>query len=80
MAEGVFSKFVFRSCLRTKTKMSSRVPKGSSGVKKLFVLALAQCSQEKFENVRQLWTALKIEAFKGTIATDLKLANIMVGI
>lgn len=52
----------------------------SSGVKKLFVLALAQCTQENYENVRQLWSALRIEEFAGTIATDLKLANIMVGI
>lgn len=51
-----------------------------SGVKKLVILALASNSQENFENVSQLWTQLNISAFDGTIATDLKMANILVGI
>ena len=51
-----------------------------AGVKKLFILALVQCSQENYENVRNLWTALNLNDFEGTVATDLKIANIMVGI
>lgn len=51
-----------------------------SGVKKLFILALAQSTQENYENVLQLWSAININNFDGTIATDLKLANIMTGI
>ncbi|CAH0562788.1 unnamed protein product [Brassicogethes aeneus] len=51
-----------------------------SGVKKLFILGLAPCYQENYENVFQLWQQLKISSFSGTLATDLKLANIIVGI
>lgn len=51
-----------------------------SGVKKIFIIAAARCAQENYENVLQLWSELKINNFKGTIATDLKLANIIVGI
>lgn len=43
-------------------------------------MALAQNSQENYENVLKLWSALKINEFQGSIATDLKLANILVGI
>ena len=51
-----------------------------SGEKKLFLLAISSGSQENYENVAKLWTMLNIHAFDGTIATDLKLANILVGI
>ncbi|CAH0555135.1 unnamed protein product [Brassicogethes aeneus] len=51
-----------------------------SGVNKLIILALAPSSQENYENVSQLWSEININNFKGTIATDLKLANILVGI
>lgn len=51
-----------------------------TGVNKLLILALAHNTQENYENVRQLWQTLKIDNFSGTIATDLKLANILVGI
>lgn len=55
-----------------------------SGVKKLFILALAVNTQENHDNVLKLWSALKINEFinefDGKIAVDLKLANILCGI
>lgn len=51
-----------------------------SGVKKLFILAVVAGTQENYENVHHLWSLLHINNFPGTIATDLKLANILVGI
>lgn len=51
-----------------------------SSVKKLFIIGLAPCVQENYDNVWQLWEELRINDFLGTIATDLKLANILVGI
>lgn len=55
-----------------------------SGVKKLFILGIAQSTQENYENVAQLWSAININTsmnkFESTIATDLKLANIISGI
>lgn len=50
------------------------------GVKKLFVLAIVEGIQENYENVIQLWNTLGINKFVGTIAVDLKLANILCGI
>lgn len=50
-----------------------------SGVNKLFIIALTQCS-ENYNNVSLLWSELNINDFLGTIATDLKLANIISGI
>lgn len=51
-----------------------------SGVKKIFILALAEGAQENYENVSKLWSALDLNKFVGTIAVDLKLANILCGI
>lgn len=51
-----------------------------SGVKKLFVLAVSPNSQENYGNVAQLWSELNLSSLECTIATDLKLANILVGI
>lgn len=51
-----------------------------SSVKKLFILGIAPNSQENYQNVAQLWSELNINSFSGTIATDLKLANILVGV
>lgn len=51
-----------------------------SGVNKLMILGLARDSQENYQNVQKLWSALNINELKGTIATDLKLANISTGI
>lgn len=52
----------------------------SSGVKRIFILGLAHKVQENYENVNILWEALSISEFLGTIATDLKLANILTGL
>jgi hypothetical protein len=51
------------------------------GVKKVFILSLTPV-QENYENVSQLWTRLDINSIKMpfTIATDLKLANILLGL
>ena len=51
-----------------------------SGVKKIFILALAPYAQENYENVHQLWNMLSINQFSYTIATDLKLGNILAGL
>lgn len=60
-------------------------PRGSkqildSGVKKLFILGIAQSCQENYENASSLWSAIDINKFDGTVSTDLKLANILIGI
>lgn len=51
-----------------------------SSVKKIFIIALVRNTQENYDNVSQLWTLLNISNFESTIGTDLKLANILVGI
>ncbi|KAJ8688531.1 hypothetical protein QAD02_024326 [Eretmocerus hayati] len=51
-----------------------------SGVEKLFILGLVAGAQENYENVKMLWSMLKINELEYTIATDLKLANILAGL
>lgn len=51
-----------------------------SSVKRLFVLAISTCPQENYENVSELWELLNLNDFQGTIASDLKLINILLGI
>lgn len=52
-----------------------------SGVKKLFLIGVAPATQENYENVQLLWSILKINDMDGwTVATDLKLANILIGL
>lgn len=52
-----------------------------SGVKKIFLIGIIPITQENYENVRMLWFILKInEVHRWTVATDLKLANILLGI
>lgn len=51
-----------------------------TGVKKLFLLGLVPSAQEHYENVSKLWLLLKINQLNCTVATDLKLANILTGI
>lgn len=53
-----------------------------TGVKKLFILALASNTQENYSNVLELWSLLNINSYSYmyTLSLDLKLANIMVGI
>ena len=49
----------------------------SSGVKKIIILGIMAHTQENFDNICMLWSLLKINEFYATIATDLKLANIL---
>ncbi|CAH1113805.1 unnamed protein product [Psylliodes chrysocephalus] len=49
-------------------------------VKKLFILGIAKSAQENYDNVSEIWKILNINNFSCTIATDLKLANILLGI
>ncbi|KAJ6639768.1 hypothetical protein Bhyg_12515, partial [Pseudolycoriella hygida] len=51
-----------------------------SGVKKLFIIGVAPSVQENYSNVSLLWSKIHINEFLDTIATDLKLANILTGI
>lgn len=51
-----------------------------SGVKKLFIIGLAESTQENYANVSLLWSEIDINNSRGTMAIDLKLANIVAGI
>lgn len=61
------------------TKRNYQKDYQDSGVKKIFVICLAPSTEENYENVSHIWTALDINRFldNGLIATDLKLANIV---
>ena len=52
----------------------------NSSVKKLFIIGIVESTQENFENVSLLWQLLKLNTFHCTVATDLKLANVLIGI
>lgn len=55
-----------------------------TGVKKIFIIALAPNTQENYTNVKFLWSKLAINKcfaeYSATITTDLKLANIIAGL
>lgn len=55
-----------------------------SGVKKLFIIAIAPNTQENYANVSQLWKLSGINViankFSYTVASDLKLCNILCGL
>lgn len=51
-----------------------------AGVKKLFILGITPCTQENYGNISILWSLLKLNDLKATIATDMKLANILAGL
>ena len=51
-----------------------------SSVKKLFIIGIVEATQENFENVSILWLLLKLNKIECTVATDLKMANILIGI
>lgn len=72
----------FKTCLNIQTKqVDNDVDLKSSGVKKLFILAIAKNIKENYFNVLYIWKLLKIdELTKYSISTDLKLANILMGI
>lgn len=46
----------------------------------LFIIGIVQSGQENYENVLQLWSAVNVNSSDSTIATDLKLANILSGL
>ena len=52
-----------------------------SGVKKVIILGIAQGVQENYVNLKKLWINIGLDKldYDFTIATDLKLANIMLG-
>ena len=51
-----------------------------SGVKKVFILALVTGIQENYVNVKRLWLSLQLNRLRRyTLATDLKLCNILLG-
>ncbi|CAH0389702.1 unnamed protein product [Bemisia tabaci] len=51
-----------------------------SGVKKIFILAITPHTQENSKNVAMMWSRLEINSLDPFIATDSKLANLLVGI
>jgi hypothetical protein len=53
-----------------------------SGVKKLIILAIVPSVQENYENMQKLWVNLGLDRLEKefTIATDMKLCNILLGI
>ena len=51
-----------------------------SSVKKLFIIGIVEATQENFENVSILRLLLKLNKIECTVATDLKMANILIGI
>ena len=51
----------------------------NSGVKKLIIICLAPSTQENYENISLIWSALNINEFLGVVAADIKLLNIMCG-
>ena len=53
-----------------------------TGVQKLFIIGMVPDIPENYENVISVWSKLLIEGIhqKYTVATDLKLANIMIGL
>jgi hypothetical protein len=54
----------------------------NSGVKKVFVIAIAANVQENYENLRALWASLGLGELNRhfTIACDLKVANLLLGL
>lgn len=88
---GKFLKF----CLSVQSKDSFEFHEGDadkrssafkdSGVKKLFVIAIAQNIPENHNNINVIWERLQINKFltkdrDGTVSTDLKVANIIFGL
>lgn len=53
-----------------------------SGVKKVFILGIVPSVQENYENVHLLWSSIGLDTVEKhfTVATDLKLANILLGL
>ena len=51
-----------------------------SGVKKLFIIGIVEDILETYDNVKAILTLLGLEKIDFVIATDLKLANILLGL
>lgn len=51
-----------------------------SGVKKLLILAIAPSCQETYNNINSLHKAIELHNIDATLAIDLKVANLIVGI
>lgn len=75
------------SIQETSPSVDSEKVKGfkDSGVKKLFIIGIAESAQENYHNVKLLWDKLNMNKFlsqqmDGTVTTDLKLANILCGL
>ena len=63
---------------RIKSNLSRKLKE--SGVKKVFILALVPGIQENYVNVKRLWLNLQLNRLRRyTLATDLKLCNILLG-
>lgn len=73
---------VQKSCRSKYTEGVAAKKFKESGVKKLLILALVDNTQENYDNVLKVWSLLNLNDLDEsvTIATDLKLANILVGI
>lgn len=73
----------FKICLSIflMTREAEKASFKDSGVKRLFILAIAADIQENYENMMKLWRGLKMHSVETpfTIATDLKLCNILLG-
>lgn len=63
-------------------KASSEQPLKDSGVKKLFILAIVPGLQENYSNIKSLWIDLNLHLLQRefSVATDLKLCNILLGL
>ncbi|CAH0555468.1 unnamed protein product [Brassicogethes aeneus] len=72
----------FKVCLNIQTKeTTNRGDLKDSGVKKLFILAIVKNIKENYFNVLYIWKLLKIDDLGSySISTDLKLANILMGL
>lgn len=72
----------FKVCLNIQTKeTTNRGDLKDSGVKKLFILAIVKNIKENYFNVLYIWKLLKIDELGSySISTDLKLANILMGL
>jgi hypothetical protein len=51
-----------------------------SGVKKLIVLAIMQDTQERYENIKEILGVLHLKDIDFSVAADMKLINIVIGI
>ena len=75
----------FTLAVQSKNEQAEKKTKfKDTGVKKIFLIALAQHTQENDHNVSSIWSQLKIndclDEYPATITTDLKLSSIISGL